>query len=126
MTGRDDQGDAASAAIALIGNSTDNVFTICDDEDPTVAFNATMDEVNIPIVVKDHFAECLDNAAASTTQQIVGIQAQIFSLQESSLSTNVKPQAEIPTVNIEPQNQNPTVNAQLKNPTISALTGIFP
>jgi hypothetical protein len=113
--GQDDQRDAAAA---LIGNSTNNVFTICDDEDPTDQFNATMEEVNVSPNVNEGFAECLDNAPTTPA----GLQAQaLTSLQENSLTTNVKPQAEIPSLNIEPQNKNPKVNSLLENPNVKAL-----
>ena len=56
-------------------------------------------------IVKNAFSLCVDNAAASTNPTPPGLaQAQISSLQGNSLTANVKPEAEIPSLNTEAQN----------------------
>jgi hypothetical protein len=84
------------AAEALVGNSTNNVFTICDDEDPTAQYNATMNEVagSQADEINDAFAICLDNAPTEPN-------GFVFSVQENSLTTNVKTEAEIPTFSVK-------------------------
>ena len=111
-TGQSTQRDAANA---LIGNSTNNVFTICDDEDPTAQFNATMNQVlgNQAPTVNSGFARCLDNAPDSMAA------AHITSLQESSMTTSVQAEREIPTINT--QLENPALNTLLENPNVKSL-----
>ena len=52
-------------------------------------------------------------------QTTTPLQAQGISLQGNSLTTNVKPEVEIPSLNTEPQN--PDVNALLEHPNLKAL-----
>jgi hypothetical protein len=115
-------------SIALIGNTTNNVFTICENTTTATAeFNATIDATTLnpgqKAGVKTQFSTCLANAEAaanSTNTTVLGVaQAQISSLQENSLTTNVKPEAEIPSFNTEPQN--PDVKALLEHPNLKAL-----
>ena len=125
------------ASIDLVGNSTNNVFTICNDTTTASAeFNAT---VNLPGPqsgsegrIQGAFANCLNNGAAqiSTFQvQTTPLQTQAAAaLQENSLTTNIQSQAEIPSFNTDPQNQDlnillehPNVKALLQNPALNDL-----
>ena len=124
-------------SIALIGNETNSVFTICDDNSTAKAeFNVTIDDTTLnddqKADVKTQFSTCLDNAEAaanSTGSTTLGVtQAQISSLQENSLTTNVEPQAEILSFNTEPQNpdltvllEHPNLKALLENPELDVL-----
>ena len=61
-------------------------------------------------------------------QTTTPLQAQGLSLQENSLTTNVKPKGELPSLNTEPQNtnldvllENPHLKALLENPELDAL-----
>ena len=121
-------------SLALIGNETNNVFTICGDTTTVKAeFNATIDRttlnVNQKAALKNQFSICLNNADffvnnTSTTT----LQAQISSLQENSLTTNVKSEPEISTFNAPQANtdlnvllENPNVKALLANPDLKAM-----
>lgn len=115
-------------SIAFIGNTTNNVFTTCNDTSTARAeFNATINEQlaqnNINLAqanaLKSQFSTCLTNAAASHTESIQAVQSQILSLQANSLTTNVKPEAEIS--NLYPDLNNPTINPLLENPHLKAL-----
>jgi hypothetical protein len=124
------------ASIDLVGNSTNNVFTICNDTTTASAeFNAT---VNLPGPqsgsegrIQGAFALCVNNGAALIdTFQVptTPLQAQAAALQENSLTTNIQSQAEIPSFNTEPQNsdlnallEHPNVKALLQNPDLNAL-----
>ena len=113
----------------LIGNTTDNLFSVCGSDDVITAFN------EILVVggsaegdIEDAFEECVNNAAASNPQPVGVAQAQISTLQENSLTANVKPEAEIPSLNTELQNsdlnallEHPNVKALLENPDLNAL-----
>ena len=143
------QAQQEDVSIAFIGNTTVNIFTVCDDTTTAVdEFNDIIDEqlaannINAgqATELKNQFATCLTNAAALDSEALEAAQAQISSLQQNSLTTNVKHEAEIPSLTNEPQNLNlntlienlklkvqqedSNVNAQLKDPTISALTGL--
>jgi Collagen triple helix repeat (20 copies) len=105
----------------LIGTTTSNIFTICQAEDPRPGFNA----LSTNTAAETAFDNCLDNAAVNP-----GIQALTASslLQENSLTTNVKSEADIPSFNTEPQNsdldallENPHVKSLLQNPDLNAL-----
>jgi hypothetical protein len=115
------------ASIDLVGNRTNNVFTICNDTTTASAeFNAT---VNLPGPqsgsegrIQGAFALCVNNGAAQTSTfqiQTTPLQAQAAALQENSLTTNIQSQSEIPSFNTEPQN--PDVNALLEHPNLKAL-----
>ena len=101
------QQDQNDVAALLIGNQTNNVFTICNDTDTAEAeFNATIQ--GSPVAgeeqVTDAFKLCLENAPALNTTPPGLAQAQISSLQGNSLTANVKPEAEISSLNTEAQN----------------------
>jgi hypothetical protein len=131
------QAQQEDVSIAFIGNTTVNVFTVCNDT--TTArdeFNAIIDELeannqlsmNQAEELKNQFDTCLTNAAASHTEEIEAAQAQISSLQENSLTTIVKSEAEIPSLTLEPQNlnlntlrENPHVKALLEDPRLGVL-----
>ena len=131
------QSQQEAVSIAFIGNATTNVFTVCDNTtDARDEFNAIINELLAENEINDDQAEalifqfdtCLTNAAASHSEGIEAAQAQISSLQENSLTTNVKPEAEIPSLTIEPQNlnlntlrENPHVKALLEDPRLSVL-----
>jgi hypothetical protein len=125
----------AQTATALIGNTTSNVFTICDDANPRANFTAQL----VPGVaagaratIAANFDRCLDNAGINpgngTVTTMGLLPSSVQALQENSLTTNVNPQAEIPSLNSEPQNsdlnallEHPNVNALLQNPDLNAL-----
>src|SRR5215207_8383706 len=122
------QAQQEDVSIAFIGNTTVNVFTVCNDTTTaTSEFNAIIDELEANNTLNEgqadelrfQFSTCLDNAAASHSEAIEAAQAQISSLQENSLTTNVKPEAEILSLNTEPNN--PFINPLLKNPHLEAL-----
>jgi hypothetical protein len=128
-------GTGTQVANALIGNSTNNVFTVCDDANPRPAFAGQL----VPGVtasqragVNTLFDRCLDNAGINpgngTVTTMGLLPSSVQALQENSLTTNVNPQAEIPSLNSEPQNsdlnallEHPNVNALLQNPDLNAL-----
>ena len=136
------QNDVQPAADRLIGNTTGginrvNIFTVCDDANPRPAFNV----LGVPIAVETTFDRCLDNAGINpgngTISMMQALPSSVQALQENSLTTNVKPEAEIPSLNTETQNsdlnsllenpyvksllQNPNLNAMLENPDVNAL-----
>jgi hypothetical protein len=122
------QSQQEDVSIAFIGNTTVNVFTVCNDTTTATAeFNAIIDELEANNTLNPgqadelrfQFSTCLTNAAASHSEAIEATQAQIASLQENSLTTNVKPQAEINSLNTELNN--PSINPLLKNPHLKAL-----
>ena len=105
------QSQQEDVSIAFIGNTTVNIFTVCDD--PTAArgeFNAIIDEqladnnINAPqaAALKFQFDSCLTNADAANAEGIAAAQAHISSLQENSLTTNVKAESGILSLNTEP------------------------
>ena len=66
--------------------------------------------------------------AIQITTSLRAAQAQISSLQENSLTTNVKSEPEIPTFNAQQENtdlnvllENPNVKALLENPDLNAM-----
>jgi hypothetical protein len=117
------------AAQDLIGNLTNNVFTVCNN--PATAqseFNATITisqgggGAGQENQIQSAFRTCVTNGAVQTSTfqvQTTPLQAQTAALQENSLTTNIQPQAEIPSFNTEPQN--PDVNALLEHPNLKAL-----
>ena len=89
----------SQVANALIGNSTNNVFTVCDDANPRAAFAGQLaPSVTAAAragVVAD-FDRCLDNAGVNPgngTSTILALPSSLQALQENSLITNVKPEA---------------------------------
>jgi hypothetical protein len=71
------QAQQETVSIALIGNTTNSVFTICEDPaTATAEFNATIDETTLNVGqkagVKDQFSLCLDNAAAAFDTTLLG------------------------------------------------------
>ncbi|MGH9980796.1 MAG: collagen-like triple helix repeat-containing protein, partial [Nitrososphaeraceae archaeon] len=116
----------SQVANALIGNSTHNVFTVCDDPNPRTAFAGQLaPSVTAAAragVVAD-FDRCLDNAGVNpgngTSATIQAMPSSLQALQENSLTTNVQPEAQIPSFNTESQNQD--LNALLENPNVKAL-----
>jgi hypothetical protein len=116
----------SQVANALIGNSTNNVFTVCDDANPRAAFAGQLaPSVTAAAragVVAD-FDRCLDNAGVNpgnvTSATIQAMPSSLQAFQENSLTTNVEPEAEIPSFNTEPQN--PDLTALLEHPNLKAL-----
>ena len=117
------------ASDALIGDSTNNIFTTCDDNSTAKAeFNAIIDETTLSegpngqkTTVKNAFAECLTNAPDSAV-------AQIESLQDTSITTSERGEPENPTMNalLEDHHfksllEDPDLNALLANPDLNAL-----
>ena len=101
-----------------------NIFTVCGD--PATAKTEFAARVT-STAVETAFNACLDNAAANIATSSL-VQGQAASLQENSFTTNVKPEAEIPSFNTEPQNsdlnslfENPHVKSLLQNPNLNAL-----
>ena len=73
-------------------------------------------------LVKNAFNDCLTNASPEASQM------RTTSLQDTSITTTVQAEAEIPSLNTEPQNsdlnallEHPNVNALLQNPDLNAL-----
>jgi hypothetical protein len=93
-----------------------NIFTVCDD--PTTA-RADFDTRVTNTAVVTAFNACLDSAEATNPPSLSLVPGQAASLQENSFTTNVKPEAEIPSVNTE--SQNPDLNSLLENPHLKAL-----
>ena len=107
-----------TAAGQLRGSTTANIFTVCDDADPRTGFNALVTST----AVEGAFDTCLDNAGinpgnGTTTMQ--ALPSSMQALQENSLTTNVKPEAEIQIANTEPND--PTINPLLENSHLLAL-----
>jgi len=127
----------SQVANALIGNTTSNVFTICDDANPRPAFAAQLNPfvtAGARATVNANFDRCLDNAGinpgnrTTTTMLALPSSSSLQALQENSLTTNVNPESEISSFNTQPQNQdlsallqNPNVQALLQNPDLNAL-----
>jgi hypothetical protein len=108
---------AAAQLRGATAPTTTNIFTVCGDPTPATAkaeFAARVTDTN----VETAFNACLDNAAANIASSSL-VQGQAASLQENTLTTNVKPEAEIPSFNTE--SQNPDLNALLENPYVKAL-----
>jgi hypothetical protein len=116
----------SQVANALIGNSTSNVFTVCDDANPRQNFTAQL----IPGVaaaaragVNADFDRCLDNAGINPGNGTMGMfqvqPSSMQALQENSLTTNVQPQDGISSLNTEPQY--PDLNVLLTHPNVKAL-----
>jgi hypothetical protein len=93
-------------ADALIGSTTTNLFTVCQATNPRPGFNLLIPggcpgaggacTPAIDTDVEAAFDECLDNAAVMPgTEPRAG--DPVVALQENSLTTNVKPEAEIST-----------------------------
>jgi hypothetical protein len=103
-------GGTKQLADALIGSTTANVFTVCDDTDPRTALADLLiaEEVGTgpANMLNEAFDTCLDNAAAVTSGTSSSAQTQASSLQENSMTTNIQSEAEIPSLNTEPQNAN--------------------
>jgi hypothetical protein len=104
------------AAQDLIGNSTNNVFTVCNNTATAQSeFNATititpqnMGGSGQENQIQSSFRTCVTNGAQQTSTfqvQTTPLQAQTAALQENSLTTNIQSEAEIPSFNTEPQNQ---------------------
>ena len=120
------QNGQIQASIDLIGENSDdaNVFSICDN------INTAKTEFNTAVAlpggisaqetrIENAFTLCINNVLA---------QGSTAALQENSLTTNIKSEAEIPSVNTEAQNtnlnalrENPHVKALLENPDLNTL-----
>ena len=113
-------------------NATRNIFDVCNDTNPRPGFDQLLrnaagnafdtDAERLPF--NTAFDRCLKNAAVNpgiSNSNLSGFQMQASSLplQENSLTTNVKPEAEIPSLNTEIQN--PDLNALLEHPNVKAL-----
>ena len=113
----------AGTATALIGTTTDNIFTVCQEEEPQAGFNDLIPGGAPPVAsenaIEDAFDDCLVNAAGEPPGPGPGTIAPTALSQENSLTTNTKSEAEIPSVNAEPQNAN--LNSMLENPNVKAL-----
>jgi hypothetical protein len=111
-----------AAAAELRGESPPptnaNIFTVCDEDDPADV-KAEFDDLVSNVGVVTAFNGCIDRAAATNPPSSSLVEGQAASLQENSLTTNVQPQAEIPSFNTE--SQNPDMNALLENPNVKAL-----
>ena len=85
-------GPQVEASDALIGTPTDNIFTVCEADDPRDGFEDLLAAGSVPdpqeIDMNAGFDECLDNAEPEQTQ--------IASLQDSSLTTTVQTESAIP------------------------------
>ena len=78
-------GPQVDASSNMIGNTTDNIFTVCDADNPISAFNALITVGgSAEGDIEDAFEECVLNANASSPSL-----AQIASLQDNSLTTTV-------------------------------------
>ena len=127
----------SQVANALIGNATNNVFTVCNADAANIrtAFAGQL-APSVTLAARAgviaNFDRCLDNAGVNpgngtlTTMQVQPSSLQ--ALQENSLTTNVKPEAEISSFNTEAQNldmntllENPHLQAVLENPKLDAL-----
>ena len=114
---------------ALIGNTTLNVFSVCDDPDPRPGFaNITL---GFPqgqrVPAQQAFDLCLDNAGVNPGNGTSTSQALISSFQtfqESSLTTNVKTEAERPIFSVKTQENSLTTNVKTEAeiPTFSVKT----
>ncbi len=142
------QAQQTPASDALIGTSTNNIFTTCASYTPQTGFNAAIDATSLnagqKATVKNAFAECLTNAPDSAA-------AQMESLQDTSITTTERAEPENPTMNTLLENphfksllqdpelnapledpdvkallEDPDVNAPLQNPTIDPPSGVFP
>ena len=90
---------------ALIGNdtntATDGIFDICGTDDPRPAFNATVTATLSPPAEEDVievFNECVENAPGSELSAF----SVLSTLQETSLTTNVRPESEISSFSSPP------------------------
>ena len=119
------QAQQTPSSDALIGTPTNNIFTTCASDTPQTEFNAIIDATSLnagqKATVKNAFAECLTNAPDSAA-------AQMESLQDTSITTTVQAEPEIPSVNTLLENphvkallENPDLNALLENPDVKAL-----
>jgi hypothetical protein len=126
----------SQVANALIGNTTSNVFTVCDDANPRANFTAQLNPLVTSAaqrtVVINNFDRCLDNAGVNPGNgTITGFQvspSSLQALQENSLTTNVQPQGGISSLNTGPQNtdlnallEHPNLKALLQNPNLNSL-----
>ena len=91
LAGNGPQGPHVVAAEGLIGTSTENIFTVCEADDPRDGFARLISDVPGQVVMNTGFDRCLDNQEAG--------QAQIASLQDSSLTTTVQAESAIPQLN---------------------------
>jgi hypothetical protein len=92
------------ASTDLTASATDNVFTICQaatDAEQIEDFNTLVDITNNAqeTLIETGFSTCITNAPTPPTPPTTSLQPQSLesSLQENSLTTNVKPEAEIST-----------------------------
>src|SRR5688572_19726693 len=92
------------ASTDLIGPSPNNVFTVCQaatDAEQITAFNTLVDIRHDfeESLIETSFRDCVTNAPTPPTPPTTALQPQSLesSLQENSLTTNVKPEIEIPT-----------------------------
>jgi hypothetical protein len=111
------QAQQTPASDALIGTPTNNIFTTCDSDTPQTGFNATIDattglNAGQKAIVKNAFAECLDNVSDSAA-------AQIESLQDTSITTSERAEPEIPSLNT--LLENPHLKAMLENPELDTI-----
>jgi hypothetical protein len=112
------QAQQTPASDALIGNSTNNIFTTCASDNPQTGFNATIDattglNTGQKAIVKNAFAECLTNVQDPVEPD------QIESLQDTSITTTVQAEAEIPSLNT--LLENPHLKALLENPELDVM-----
>ena len=121
-------GGGRQPAESLIGSTARNIFSVCGDANPRDNFTlmVTTDPEDFPEGQDDDailaFDECLNNAGVNPgngTTTIQALPSSFQALQENSLTTNVKPEADIPTINAPPEN--PDLNALLENQHVKAL-----
>ena len=87
------QSQQGIASDALIGDSTNNIFTTCDSDTPQTGFNAIINAASLSdtqkTTVKNAFADCLTNAPDTAA-------AQIESLQDISITTSERAEPQNP------------------------------
>jgi hypothetical protein len=115
---------AQETANDLIGTETNNVFDVCEEttiEDATAAFNAlvTGAQEDEP---EEAFEDCLINAGFPEGNGLQAAQpaSQESALQETSPTTNVEPQPEIPTTTESSAQQTGDLTAQQKSDQLMA------
>jgi hypothetical protein len=119
----------ANPLIGTTANPTPNIFTVYQAANPRPGFNGLIpggatSTGGTPNTIDSGFARCLTNAAGTGT---LALQEQTASLQDTSITTTVQAQAEIPSSNTEPQKtglivllENPHVKALIENPDLKA------
>jgi hypothetical protein len=124
--GDDDAEEREEAAAGMIGANTAarNIFDVCNDVDPRPGFLTLL--INGGVSSNDRaeyttpFDRCLDNAAVNPGNSTSLLQIQALSLQENSLTTSVKPEAEIPTFSFSQEMSPPPFSP----PSVPGVAGV--